>query len=86
MSEAALLADVLRPWTVRAVPMVVLAIAFERLAATPPLPVTIAAGGLLAAIVVWYMRPLYLEFGPIRALYERYARWPMRMFSGAEAS
>jgi O-antigen/teichoic acid export membrane protein len=86
MSEAALLADVLRPWTVRAVPMVVLAIAFERLAATPPRPVTIAAGGLLAAIVVWYMRPRYLEFGPIRALYERYARWPMRMFSGAEAS
>lgn len=86
MSESALLAEVLQPWLVRAIPMAALAIAFERFAATPPLPVTICAGALLAAIVVWYMRPLYLEFGPIRALYERYARRPMRVFSGAEAS
>lgn len=82
MSEAALLAEVLQPWIVRAIPMVALAILFERLAATPPLPVTIAAGGLLAAIVVWYMRPLYLAFGPVRVLYERYARWPARVLSG----
>lgn len=86
MSEAVLLAEVLRPWSVRAIPMVALAIAFERLAATPPLPVTILAGGLMAALVVWYMRPLYLEFGPIKTLYERFVRWPARIFSGAAAS
>jgi O-antigen/teichoic acid export membrane protein len=86
MSETALISDVVRPWIVRAAPMIVLAVAFSWLAATPPLLVTIAAGGAMAALVVWHMRPLYLEFGPVRTLYDRVVRWPLRASRGAEVS
>jgi O-antigen/teichoic acid export membrane protein len=86
MSETALVADVVRPWLIRALPMIGLAIAFDRFVATPPLAVTVAAGGVIAGLVVWHMRPLYLEFGPVRALYDRFVRWPLRPSPGAEAS
>ena len=45
---------------------------------TPPLLVTVASA-VLAALVVWHMRPLYLEFGPVRTLYDRVVRWPLRL-------
>jgi len=85
MSEAELLADVIRPWIVRAAPMVALAIFVNWMLGTPPLLVTVATGGSIAAFVVWHMRPLYLEFGPVRTLYDRVVRWPLRS-RGAEVS
>jgi O-antigen/teichoic acid export membrane protein len=78
MSEAALLGDVVRPWLVRAAPMIALAVLIDWFVATPPLLVTVAAGGSLAALVMWHMRPLYLEFGPVRTMYDRVMRWPPR--------
>ncbi|HET7694616.1 MAG TPA: hypothetical protein VFK57_02835 [Vicinamibacterales bacterium] len=73
-TEISLLSDVLVPWSARFAPMLIVALLVQRLAGTPPLPVTIAAGAALAAAVLFYMRPLYIEFGPVRALYERLAR------------
>lgn len=73
-TEISLLSDVLVPWATRMAPMLILALAIQRLAGTPPLPVTILTGALLAATVLVYMRPLYIEFGPVRTLYERLTR------------
>ena len=73
-TEISLLSDVLRPWAARMAPMLVLAFAVQRIVGTPPLALTIATGGLVAAAVLLYMRPLYIEFGPVRALYERVTR------------
>ena len=86
MSEAGLITDVVRPWIIRAAPMIALAVALDWFVTTPPLLVTVAAGGCLAALVVWHMRPLYLEFGPVRTLYDRVVRWPLRASRGAEVS
>ena len=66
--------------------MFALAVALDWFVATPPLLVTVAAGAALAALVIWHMRPLYLEFGPVRTLYDRVVRWPLRASRGAEVS
>jgi hypothetical protein len=71
MPETALLADVIRPWALRLLPLVALAITIEQVVGVPPVPVVIALGGLVAAAAMWYMRPLYMNFGPVRALYDR---------------
>lgn len=73
-TEFSLLADVLSPWALRMAPMVLLAFAVQRFVGTPPLPVTIAIGAAVGATVLFYMRPLYIEFGPVRALYDRVTR------------
>lgn len=73
-TEISLLSDVLAPWATRMAPMLIVALLVQRLAGTPPLPVTIATGALVAATVLFYMRPLYIEFGPVRTLYERVLR------------
>lgn len=73
-TEISLLSDVLVPWASRMLPMVILAFAIQRFAGTPPLPITIATGAGVAAVVLVYMRPLYIEFGPVRSLYERVMR------------
>ena len=73
-TEISLLSDVLVPWGARMLPMLLLAFAVQRIAGTPALPVTIATGVLVAATVLFYMRPLYIEFGPVRSLYERVTR------------
>ena len=73
-TEISLLSDVLEPWAIRLAPMLILAFVLQRTVGTPPLPVTIAMGGLMAAVVLLYMRPLYIEFGPVRSLYERLTR------------
>jgi Na+-driven multidrug efflux pump len=75
MPETALFSEVLRPWALRLAPLVVLAFVLQEVAGTPPLPVTIAMGGLVGLFGVWYMRPLYLAFGPVRALYDRLFWW-----------
>ena len=76
MPETALLADVLRPWLIRFLPPVVVAIAIEQAVGVPTVPVIILIGGLVSLGSMWYMRPLYLQFGPVRALYDRlFARW-----------
>lgn len=72
-TEFSLLSDVLWPWARRMAPMGILAFAVQRLIGAPPLPVTMVIGGLVGATVLFYMRPLYIEFGPVRALYERLA-------------
>lgn len=73
-TEISLLSDVLVPWGARMAPMLILAVAVQRVSGTPPLPVTIVTGALVAATVLFYMRPLYVEFGPVRTLYERLTR------------
>jgi O-antigen/teichoic acid export membrane protein len=73
-TEFSLLSDVVSPWAVRVAPMILLAFAVQQIAGTPPLPVTIAIGAGLGLTVLVYMRPLYIEFGPVRALYERVTR------------
>jgi len=70
-TEFSLLSDVLRPWALRMVPMAILAVVVQRVIGTPPLPVTIAIGALVGATALFHMRPLYIEFGPVRALYDR---------------
>lgn len=77
-TELALAVDVVRPWIWRLAPLLLLAFLAGRLIATPPLVVTVAAGGAIAAFVMLVMRPLYFEFGPVRHLYDRVVRWPRR--------
>jgi len=74
-TELALAADVLKPWSWRIVPMIALAFVVQRAIGLPSMPVTIAAGGAMGLLVVLFMRPLYIEFGPVRALYDRVVRW-----------
>jgi len=71
LPQHALAVDVLLPWARRVAPVTIVAVVVENLIGTPPLPITIAAGGLIGAVAMWYMRPLYLTFGPVRALYDR---------------
>jgi O-antigen/teichoic acid export membrane protein len=73
-TEFSLLSDVLAPWALRMGPMAILAVAVQQFVGTPPLAVTIAIGALVGAAVLLYMRPLYIEFGPVRALYDRVTR------------
>lgn len=76
MPETALVGDVLRPFAIRFVPLVVMSIAIEQLIGVPTLAVTVAIGGLVAVAAMWHMRPLYMQFGPVRAMYDRlFARW-----------
>ena len=46
MSEAGLITDVVRPWIIRAAPMIALAVALDWLVTTPPLLVTVVGRGL----------------------------------------
>jgi O-antigen/teichoic acid export membrane protein len=78
MPETALVADVLVPWSLRFAPLALIAFAISRFAGTPSLFVTVPAGGIVALLTVLHMRPLYLAFGPVRALYDRVVRWPLR--------
>jgi O-antigen/teichoic acid export membrane protein len=73
-TELSLVADVVSPWALRMLPMAALAFAVQRFAGTPPLPVTIAIGAVVGAAALFHMRPLYIEFGPVRTLYDRIAR------------
>lgn len=85
MAETALLADVVRPWLLRIAPLAILALAIQRVIGTPPLPATIAIGAAIALVAVWYMRSLYLEFGPVRTLYDRIFKWlPLRAAHGTD--
>jgi hypothetical protein len=69
------------------VPLGLLALGVQKLAGTPPLPLTIALGAVVGLVAVWYMRPLYLSFGPVRALYDRVFKWlPPRAPRGADAA
>jgi O-antigen/teichoic acid export membrane protein len=87
MPESALAGDVIVPWLRRMVPLVLLALGVQKLAGTPPLPLTIALGAAVGLLAVWYMRPLYLSFGPVRALYDRVFKWlPPRAARGADAA
>ncbi|HEY2433869.1 MAG TPA: hypothetical protein VGI12_14435 [Vicinamibacterales bacterium] len=87
MPETALLAEVIRPWLRRFLPLVICAVALEQLLGVPRVPVVMAIGALVAAISVWYMRPLYLAFGPVRALYDRVlSRFAIRRGGGSERS
>jgi hypothetical protein len=54
--------------------MLLLAFALQQVAGSWSLPVTIATGAAVAAAVLLYMRPLYIEFGPVRSLCERLTR------------
>jgi hypothetical protein len=73
-TQVSLLSDVLSPWAMRLAPMVILAFAVQRFVGTPPLPATIATGAAVGTAVLFYMRPLYIEFGPVRTLYDRLTR------------
>ena len=53
----------------------ILALATGIAAAQGKQKVTIAVGGAMGLLVVLFMRPLYIEFGPVRTLYERVTRW-----------
>ena len=75
-TELALVADVLKPWALRIVPMIDRSrSSVQRVIGLPSLPVAIAVGGAMGLLVVLFMRPLYIEFGPVRALYDRVMRW-----------
>jgi hypothetical protein len=71
MSETELLTDVVRPWALRFAPLVVVAVAIQQIIGVPSLPVTMAIGGLIGLASMWFMRPLFMNFGPVRALYDR---------------
>jgi O-antigen/teichoic acid export membrane protein len=87
MPETAVLSEILRPWLFRLVPLLALALVIQRLIGTPPLPVTIGIGGLMGLFGMWYMRSLYLEFGPVRNLYDRLFKWlPFRAAPGTGAA
>lgn len=78
-TELALAADVVRPWAWRIAPLLLLAFLAGRVIAAPPLVITIPAGAAIGGLVMLVMRPLYLEFGPVRHLYDRVMRWPRRL-------
>jgi O-antigen/teichoic acid export membrane protein len=87
MPETAVLSEILRPWMLRLVPLVLMALAIQAVAGTPRLPLTIAIGGVMGLFGVWFMRPLYLEFGPVRTLYDRLFKWlPFRAAPGEGAA
>ena len=71
MSETALAAEVVWPWAKRFLPLVAISIGIEQVIGVPTLPVTVALGGLVGLAAMWHMRPLYLQFGPVRAMYDR---------------
>jgi len=71
MSEIALVGDVIKPWAIRFVPLVVIAVAIQQAIGVPSVPVILAIGGGVGLGAMWHMRPLYLQFGPVRALYDR---------------
>jgi O-antigen/teichoic acid export membrane protein len=78
-TEIALASDVLRPWVSRMAVMACAAVAVGHYVGTPPLPLTIAVGVAIAALEMYVMRPLYITFGPVRHLYDRFVRWPRRV-------
>ena len=87
MPETAVLSEILRPWLWRLAPLVAMALVIQKLLGTPRLPVTIAVGALMGLFGVWHMRPLYLEFGPVRTLYDRFFKWlPFRDAPGEKAA
>lgn len=87
MPETAVLSEILRPWLWRLAPLVLIALLIQQFIGTPPLPVTIAVGALMGLFGVWHMRPLYLEFGPVRTLYDRFFKWlPFRDAPGTGAA
>ena len=71
MPESALYAEVVRPWAIRFLPLVALSVTIEQLVGVPGVPVIIAIGGFVGLASMWYMKPLYMGFGPVRALYDR---------------
>jgi O-antigen/teichoic acid export membrane protein len=71
MPETALFAEVIGPWAIRLLPLVAASVMIEQVVGVPSVPVTVAIGVLVAAGSMWYMRPLYLNFGPVRAMYDR---------------
>jgi O-antigen/teichoic acid export membrane protein len=83
-TEIALLGDVVWPWARRVVPMLALAALIQRVAGMPPLYLTILGGAAVAGVVMLVMRPLYIEFGPVRFLYDRVMRWSPRRPVDAE--
>jgi len=86
MPQTALAADVIRPWVIRFLPLAAMSIAIEQIVGVPPLSVTVALGGAVGFVAMWYMRPLYLEFGPVRALYDRVFKWLAPRARGADAA
>lgn len=77
-TEFGFAADVVSPWARRMVPLLLVAVVVERVVGTPPLQVTIPGGAAIAVVVMVLMKPLYIEFGPIRHLYDRFNPWPRR--------
>ncbi len=73
MPGTALFADVVRPWAIRFVPLLAVALTIEQIVDVPRVPVIVAIGALVGAGSMWYMRSLYLNFGPVRAMYDRFA-------------
>ena len=71
MPGTAIIGDVIRPWALRFLPLVAASIAIQQVIGVPRVPVTIALGGAVALGAMWYMRPLYLQFGPVRRMYDR---------------
>jgi hypothetical protein len=71
MPETALIADVIRPWAIRFLPLVALAVTIEQLVGVPRVPGIVAVGAAMGLGSMWYMRPLYMNFGPVRAMYDR---------------
>lgn len=71
MPETTLAGDVIRPWLLRFLPLAVIAVAIEQVLGVPRLPVIVGLGVAVALAAMWYMRPLYMNFGPVRALYDR---------------
>jgi hypothetical protein len=71
MPETALLAQVLLPWLRRFLPLVAFSVALEQFVGVPRAPVVAAIGMLVGAAAMWLMRPLYMNFGPVRAMYDR---------------
>ena len=71
MTETALIGDVIVPWAIRFLPIVVLSVAIQQVIGVPRVPAVMAIGGAVAVAAMWYMRPLYLQFGPVRAMYDR---------------
>jgi hypothetical protein len=83
MAETSLLADVIKPWLIRFLPLALIAIAIEQVVGVPPVPVIGAIAAATGLAAMWYMRPLYLQFGPVRALYDRlFTLWAARASGG----